>query len=91
MFTLHLRDIQVRHMETVLLPHPLLDLLICSALPEPRHIHVFQIEFHADLLTRYVSLGKLDNGLNVVIPNCSMIDSSSIQPFSYRLPYTNLE
>ena len=60
-----LRDIQMRHMEAVLLLYPRLDLLICSALLKPGHVHVFEREFHSDILTRYVSLGKLDNRLNM--------------------------
>ena len=64
MFPFHLGDIQVCHMETVLFLHLLLDLFICSALLKPGHVHVFEREFHSDILTRYVSLGKLDNRLN---------------------------
>ena len=52
-------------METILFLHPLLDLLICSPLLEPGHVHVFKREFNSDILTRYVSLGKLDNSLDV--------------------------
>lgn len=58
-FPLCLRDIQMCHMESILLLHPHLDLFVCSSLPEPGHVHIFQIEFHADLLARYVSLGSL--------------------------------
>ena len=63
--SLGLRDIQVCHIESVLLLYPLLDLLVCSALPKPGHVHVFEREFNSDILTRYVSLGKLDNRLDV--------------------------
>ena len=58
-----LRDIQVCHMKAVLFLYPLLDLLICSTLLKAGHIHVFEREFNSDILTRYVSLGKLDNRL----------------------------
>ena len=61
------RNIQVRHMETVLFLHPRLDLLVCSALLKPGHVHVFQRELHLDILTRYISLGKLDNRLNWIL------------------------
>ena len=49
----YLGDIQVCHMETVLLLHPILDLLICSPLLETGHIHVFEREFNSDILTQY--------------------------------------
>ena len=62
---LYLGNIQVRHMKSVLFLHPLLDLLVCSALPKPGHVQVFKREFNSDILTRYVSLGKLDNRLHV--------------------------
>ena len=52
-FPLRLRDIQVRHMESVLFLHPLLDLFVCCALPKQGHVHVFEREFHSDILTRY--------------------------------------
>jgi hypothetical protein len=55
----------VCHMETVLLLHPRLNLLICSPLLEPGHVHVFEREFNFDILTRNVSLGKLNNRLDV--------------------------
>jgi len=61
-----LRNIQVCHMESVLLLYPLLDLLICSPLLKPGHVHVFEREFNSDILTRYVSLGKLDNRVIVL-------------------------
>ena len=64
-FSLGLRNIQVCHMETVLLLHPRLNLLICSPLLEPGHVHVFEREFNFDILTRNVSLGKLNNRLDV--------------------------
>ena len=56
-------------MEPVLFLHPILDLLVCSALPESGHIHVFKREFNFDILTRYVSLGKLDNRLDMARGN----------------------
>ncbi len=65
MLSFYLGDIQVCHMESVLLLHPLLDLLVCSPLLKPGHIHIFKRELHPNILTRYVSLGKLDNGLKV--------------------------
>ena len=74
-FSLGLRNIQVCHMETVLLLHPRLNLLICSPLLEPGHVHVFEREFHSDILTRNVSLGKLNNRLHVAREN--EIDSHS--------------
>jgi len=64
-FPLSLRDVQVCHMKAILLLHPRLDLLICSPLLEPGHVHVFKREFNSDILTRYVSLGKLNNRLDV--------------------------
>ena len=64
-FSLGLRNIQVCHMETILFLNPILDLLICSPLLKPGHIHVFEREFNSDILTRYVSLGKSDNRLDV--------------------------
>ena len=64
-FPLCLRDIQVCHMESVLLLHSLPDLLVGSPLLEPGHIHIFEREFNFDILTRYVSLGKLYNRLDV--------------------------
>ena len=66
---LRFRDIQVRHMEAVLLLHPRLDLLVSSPLLKPGHIHVFEREFNSDILTRYVSLGKLNNRLDVARGN----------------------
>ena len=60
-----LRDIQVCHMKAVLFLYPLLDLLICSTLLKAGHIHVFEREFNSDILSRYISLGKLDYRLNV--------------------------
>ena len=38
-------------------------LLICNTLSESGYVHVFQIELYSDLLTRYVSPGKLGNRL----------------------------
>ena len=64
-FPLRLRDIQVRHMKSVLLLYPVLDLFVCSPLLKPGHIHIFEREFNSDILTRYVSLGKLDNRLHM--------------------------
>ena len=64
MFPFHLCDIQVCHMETELFLHPLLDFFVCSTILETRHVHVFEIEFNSDILTRYVSLGKRDNRLH---------------------------
>ena len=61
----YLSDIQVRHMKSVLLLHPVLDLFVCSPLLKPGHVHVFEREFNSDVLTRYVSLGKLYNRLDV--------------------------
>ena len=51
-------------METIFLLHPILDLLVCSTLLKTGHIHVFKRKLNSDILTRYVSLGKLDNRLN---------------------------
>ena len=65
----YLSNIQVRDMESILLLYPLLDLLICSTLLKAGHIHVFEREFNSDILTRYISLGKLDNRLNVAREN----------------------
>ena len=65
MLPLYLGDILVCHMKSVLLLHPRLNLFIRSALLKPGHVHVFEREFHSDILTRYVSLGKLYNRLNV--------------------------
>ena len=62
-FPLRRRDIQVSHMESVLLLHSLPDMLVGSHLLEPGHVHVFEREFNFDILTRNVSLGKLDNRL----------------------------
>ena len=64
-FSLRLRDIQVRHMEPVFFLYPLLDLFVCNPLLKPGHIHIFEREFNSDILTRYVSLGKLDNRLHM--------------------------
>ena len=63
-FLFCLRDIQVCHMKAVLFLYPLLDLLICSTLLKAGHIHVFEREFHSDILSRYISLGKLDYRLD---------------------------
>ena len=52
-------------MKSVLLLYPVLDLFVCSLLLKPGHIHIFEREFNSDILTRYVSLGKLDNCLDV--------------------------
>ena len=65
-FPLGLCDIQVRHMEPVLLPNPLPDLLVCSPLLKPGHVHVFERKFNSDILTRYVLLGKLNNRLDML-------------------------
>ena len=51
-------------MKAVLFLYPLLDLLICSTLLKAGHIHVFEREFNSDILSRYISLGKLDYRLN---------------------------
>ena len=51
-------------METVLLLHPILDLLVCSPLLKSGHVYVFERKFDSDILTRYVSLGKKDNRLD---------------------------
>ena len=56
-------------MESVLLLHPPLDLFVCSAPPESGHVHVFKRKFNSDILTRYVSLGKSDNRLDVAREN----------------------
>ena len=64
-FPLRLCNVQMCHMESVLLLHPLLDLLVCSPLLKPGHIHIFKRELHPNILTRYVSLGKLDNRLDM--------------------------
>ena len=56
-------------MESILFLHPLLALLVCTALLKPGHIHVFKREFNSDILTRYVSLGKLNNRLDVARKN----------------------
>ena len=50
-FLLCLRDIQMRRIKSVLLPHPRLNLFVCSTFLESGHVHVFQIEFHSNLLT----------------------------------------
>ena len=68
-FSLRLRDIQVRHMEPVFFLYPLLDLFVCGTLPETRHIHLLEREFNSDILARYVSLGKLDNRLDMARGN----------------------
>ena len=73
-FPLRLRDIQVRHMKSVLLLYPVLDLFVCSPLLKPGHIHIFEREFNSDILTRYVSLGKLGNCLDSCF-NRSHIDN----------------
>ena len=64
-----LRNIQVCHMETILFLHPRLDLLICSPLLKPGHFHVFKRELNSDFIARYISLGKLDNRLNMARGN----------------------
>ena len=61
---LNLSDIRVCHMESVLFLHPRLNLFVRSPLTESGHVHVFERKFNSDILTRYVSLGKLDNSLN---------------------------
>jgi N-acetylmuramoyl-L-alanine amidase len=53
-------------MKSVLLLYPVLDLFVCSPLLKPGHIHIFEREFNSDILTRYVSLGKLDNCLGML-------------------------
>ena len=68
-FPLRLCNVQMCHMESVLLLHPLLDLLVCSPLLKPGHIHIFKRELHPNILTRYVSLGKLDNRLHMARGN----------------------
>lgn len=50
-----LRDIQVRHMESVMLLHPSLDLLIGSLTLRRRRIHLVHIDLHADVI---LCLGK---------------------------------
>ena len=47
-FPLRFRDIQVRHMKSVLLPHPIPDLLVCSALLKSGHVPGFKREFISD-------------------------------------------
>ena len=66
-------------MKAVLFLNPVLDLFVCSTLPEPGHVHVFQRELHLDILTRYVSLGKLDNRLDMPWDNAiDVIGSTEI-------------
>jgi len=53
----------------------LLDLFVCSPLLKPGHVHIFKRELHPNILTRYVSLGKLDNRLDCCPteqPNCHL-------------------
>ena len=68
-------------MKSVLLLYPRLDLFVCSPLLKPGHIHIFEREFNSDILTRYVSLGKLDNRLD---------EQEAKNPFLRRVYPTNL-
>ena len=45
------------------------DLLVCSALLKPGHVHVFERDFNSVILTRYIYLGKLDNRLSMARGN----------------------
>ena len=86
-FPLRLCNVQMCHMESVLSLHPLLDLLICSPLLKPGHVHVFKRKFNSDILTRYVSLGKLDNRLDVsrlikTVNNTVVVQTASFTQFS---------
>ncbi len=85
------RDIQVCYMKSVLLLYPRLDLLKCSALLKPGHVHVFEREFHSDILTRYVSLGKLYNRLDLCYPNHKRVEMGSFfYLFSFSLIHVTL-
>ena len=80
-FLFCLRDIQVCHMKAVLFLYPLLDLLICSTLLKAGHIHVFEREFNSDILSRYISLGKLDYRLHMN-SRCKTIHRNTALPVS---------
>ena len=49
-FPLRLRDIQVRHMKSVFLLHPLLDLFICSLTLGGGQIQLIHINLNADMM-----------------------------------------
>ena len=60
-----LRDIQVRHMESVMLLHPSLDLLIGSLTLRRRHIHLVHIDLHADVILCLRKFGQKTYRLHV--------------------------
>ena len=55
---LYLGYIQIRHMEAILLLHPLLDLLIGRFALSSTHIHLFHIELHGDMILRFGKFGQ---------------------------------
>ena len=60
-----LRDIQVRHMESVMLLHPSLDLLIGSLTLRRRRIHLVHIDLPADVILCLRKFGQKTYRLHV--------------------------
>ena len=57
-FSLHLGDIQVRDMETIVLLHPVADFVIGSLALRCGHIHFVHIDFHFDVLMGFIEFGQ---------------------------------
>ena len=57
-FPLCFRNIQVCHMKSVLLLHPILNLLVSSLAFRCRHIHLTHINLHADMILRLRKFGQ---------------------------------
>ena len=62
---LHLRNIQVRHMKPVLLPHPFLDLLISRLAFRCRDIHLIHIDLHTDVILSFRKFGQKAHRLDM--------------------------
>ena len=57
-FPLGLHDVQMINMKSVLLLHPLLDLLIVHLAFRRRHIHLIHIALHTDMILRLRKFGQ---------------------------------
>ncbi len=57
-------------MKSVVCLYPCLELIISRTGLKTGGVQILQIEFHSDMLFRYVSLGKLDNRFSMRICTC---------------------
>ena len=64
-FPLRLRDIQVRHMKSVLLLHPVLDLFVCSLTLSCGYVQLIHIHLDADMMLRFRKFGQSAYRLNM--------------------------